>query len=142
MLDTAHLIVTQDGEVVGSFLDVRLLAMLGSALVPLLVNFITKQSASDGLRSVVNIVATAVLTVLALWVNPSDQPVTLWLVVNTFLFALITSFSAYKGVWKPTGVSGSVTAATPNFGIGSPPAVETANKGAEDLGQVDNDPQE
>jgi hypothetical protein len=33
-----------------------------------------------------------------------------------------------------------VTAHTANFGLGSPPVVETANKGAEDLGQVDNDP--
>jgi hypothetical protein len=138
----SHLIVNQAGEVVGSynFLDVRLLAMLASALVPLLVNLITKQTASDGLRAVANIVATAVLTVLALWINPGSQPITVWLALNTFLFSLGTSFTAYKGVWKPTGVSGSITAKTPNLGLGSPPTVQTPSKGQEDVGQVDNEP--
>jgi hypothetical protein len=138
----SNLVVDQDGTVVGTYLDVRLLAMLASAFVPLLVNLITKASASDGLKSIVNLVSVAVLSVLALWINPSEQPVTVWLIVNTFLFSLVTSFTAYKGLWKPTGVSGSIAAKTSSVGIGSPPTVETSDKGAEDLGQVDNDPRE
>lgn len=141
-MNVSHLIVEQDGTVVGTYLDVRLLAMLASALVPLLVNFITKKSASDGLKSVVNIVAVAVVTVLAVIADPADQQVTWALLANTFLFSLVTSFAAYKGVWKPTGVAGTIADRTANVGVGSPPTFQTADKGQEDMGQVDNDPRE
>jgi hypothetical protein len=120
--------------------DTVLLASLVSVLLPLLVNLVTKQTSSDGLRAAVNMVGVALVAVAALWINPSDVPVTWQLVVNTVLASFFASFAAYKGIWKPTGVSGSVTAHTANFGLGSPPVVETPNKGAEDLGQVDNDP--
>lgn len=127
----SQLIVEQDGTIVGTYLDVRLLAMLASTLVPLLVNLITKLSAPDGLKAVLNIVLTAVVSVLSLWINPSDQPVTQWLIANTFLFSLVTSFTAYKAVWKPTGVSGSVAVATANVGLGPEPTLQTPDKGAE-----------
>lgn len=138
----SNLVVTQDGEVVGTYLDTALIANLISIFIPLLVNLITKRSASDGLKTVVNIVAVALNSVVLLWVNPSGTPITWQLCVNVFLTSLIASFVAYKGVWKPTGVSGSIAASTGNFGLGSPPKMETANKGAEDMGQVDNDPRE
>lgn len=128
----SQLIADQNGTVVGTYLDVRLLAMLASLFVPILVNVVTKQTASDGMKAVVNMLAVAVTTVLALWINPSDQPVTVWLIANTFLFSLVTSFSAYKGVWKPTGVAGTVAHKTENLGIGSPPSMETEDKGAEE----------
>lgn len=109
--------------------------MLASLLVPLLVSFITKQTASDGLRSVVNIVATMVVAVIALWLNPSDVAITWQVVVNTALASLIASFTAYKALWKPTGVAGSITAHTSDFGLGSPPVLETEDKGSEDLNE-------
>ena len=117
----SHLIVTQDGTVVGSTIDTTVIATLASLLVPLLVSFITKQTASDGLRSIVNIVAAGVVAALALWINPSDAPVTWQLVVNTMLASFVASISAYKGIWKPTGVTGSITARTPSLGLGRPP---------------------
>lgn len=122
--------------------DTVLVATLVSIFIPLVVNLVTKQTASDGLRSVVNLIGVALTSVVTLWINPSDIPITWQLCVNTALASFVASFSAYKGLWKPTGVSGSVAAATPEFGIGSPPLVETAQKGAEDRGQIDNDPQE
>lgn len=118
------------------------IATLASFFVPLLVSFITKQSASDGLRAVLNIIGVALISVITLWVNASTQPVGWALAINTFILSLVTSVSAYKGLWKPTGITGSITAATPNLGLGSPPLLETASKGAEDMGQVDNDPKE
>lgn len=135
----SNLIVTQEGVVTGAYLDTTLLAMLASLIVPLVVSLITKQTASDGVRSIVNIVATAIMAVLALWINPSDVPVTWQLVVNTLVLSLISSFSAYKALWKPTGVAGSITAKTANFGIGSPPTMQTENKGAEEVAQVDEE---
>jgi len=123
-------------------LDVRTVATLAAVVLPLLVNLITKQTASDGLKSIINLIGSAIITVLSLWINPDGQDVTVWLAINTFIFALLTSVVAYKGVWKPTGISGSIAASTPNLGLGSPPVLETTDKGAEDRGQVDNDPQE
>lgn len=138
-----YLTVTQDGEVVQSVVTTTtLLAQLVALIIPLLVNLATKASASDGLRAIVNIVATALLAVVALWTNPSDVPITWQLAAYTFLSSLVISFTAYKAVWKPTGVSGTLNAKTANVGLGSPPTLETAYKGVEDLGQVDNDPRE
>lgn len=134
------LVVLQDGTVVGDRLDTTLIASLVALFIPLLVNLLTKQSASDGLRAVVNVVAVALNSVVVLWVNPTDVPITWQVCVNTFVASLIASFTAYKSVWKPTGVSGSLAAGTSNFGLGSPPKLQTADKGAEEMGQVDNEP--
>lgn len=142
MLDTAHLIVNQQGAVVGTYVDTVMIANIVALFIPLLVNLITKHSASDGLRATVNIAATAILSGAALWQNPSDVPVTWQLAAYTFITSLVASFTAYKAFWKPVGVAGSITAATPNFGLGSPPTLETEDKGVEDLGQVDEDPKE
>jgi hypothetical protein len=119
--------------------DTVALAGLLSLLVPLVVSAVTKQTASDGLRSVVNMIASALVAVLALWVNPGDGPVSWQTVVNTLIGALVVSLVAYKGFWKPTGVAGSVTVATSNFGIGPRPVLETDDKGAENVGQVGGD---
>lgn len=115
----SHLIVTQEGVVTGAYLDTTLLAMLASLIVPLVVSVITKKTASDAVRALTNIVATAVMAALALWANPSGVPVTWQLVVNTMLLSLVTSFASYKGIWKPTGVTGTLSEKTASFGIGS-----------------------
>lgn len=114
-----HQIVSQEGVTVFTYLDPRLLAMLGSAFVPLLVDALTKTRASDAIKSIVNVVATAIVTVLALWINPSETDVTLPLVLNTFLASFVVSFTAYKGVWKPLGTSAAVSDLTSGFGVGS-----------------------
>lgn len=122
----------EEAVLAASTLDVRQIAIIASLAVPLLVNLVSKKSASDGLKAVLNIVGSALVSALALWVNPTDQPVTIWLFVNTFLAALVASFVAYKAVWKPTGISGTVAEKTANVGFGSPPTLETEDKGAEE----------
>lgn len=125
-------VVMEEAALTASTLDVRQIAIIASLAVPLLVNLVSKKSASDGLKAVLNIVGSALVSALALWVNPTDQPVTIWLFVNTFLAALVASFVAYKAVWKPTGISGTVAEKTANVGFGSPPTLETEDKGAEE----------
>lgn len=120
------LIVTQDGAVLGDYLDVQVLAMLGSALMPIVVSFLTKRAASDALKSVINIVATAAMAVLALWINPGDVEVTTKLIINTFILSFVTSLTAYKGLWKPLGVTDRVESKTATFGLGRS-AVEEDN---------------
>lgn len=129
-----NLIVTQEGAIVAEQLDTTAIATLLSLLVPLAVSAITKRTASEGLKSVVNIVATAVVATLALWINPGDIEITWAVVANTMLASFVASLVAYKGIWKPTGVTGTVAAATERFGIGTPPAptMETDEKGMEE----------
>lgn len=121
----------EEAALAASTLDVRQIAIIASLAVPLLVNLASNKSASDGLKAVLNIVGSALVSALALWINPTGQPVTLWLFVNTFLAALVASFVAYKAVWKPTGVSGTIAEKTASIGLGSPPSMETDDKGAE-----------
>ena len=116
--------------------DTVLIATIASLFIPLAVNFVTKYTASDGLKAVCNIVGVGLISVVALWINPSDVPITWQLCVNTFLASFATSFVAYKGLWKPTGVAGSIAAKTADFGVGSPPTMQTADKGAEDSPEV------
>lgn len=125
-------VVMEEAALAASTLDVRQIAIIASLAVPLLVNLASKQTASDGLKAVLNVVGSALVSALALWINPTDQPVTIWLFVNTFLAALVASFVAYKAVWKPTGISGTVAEKTANVGFGSPPSMETDDKGAEE----------
>lgn len=108
------------------YLDPTLLAMLGSTVIPLLVSLILKAGVADWVKAVTNIVATALLAVAALWANPGDTPVTWQLVIFTLLTSFITSFSAYKGIWKPVGATAAIEAKTGNFGLGTPVEYEDA----------------
>lgn len=127
-------VVMEDAQVEASYLDVRLLAMIGSILVPLIVSALSKKTANDGVRAMLNIVGVGLVSVLAIWVNPSDQPVTVWLVINTFLASLLTSLVAYKGIWKPAGVTEAIAEKTANIGFGSAKDVE------EDVVPEDDEP--
>lgn len=119
-----------------SQLNTAAVAALISLFIPLLINLITKSSASEGLKSVLNVVAAGLAAVIALFTTPGDQAITWYMVANTFIAALVTSVAAYKGIWKPTGVSGSVAAATSGVGFGPRPVLETADKGAEEAPAV------
>jgi hypothetical protein len=111
-------VVTEDTQLAASYLDVRQIAILASLLIPLDVSFLTKQAASDAIKAVVNIAGSALVSALAIWINPSGQEVTVWLFVNTFLAAVVTSFVAYKAVWKPSGVTASIAEKSADFGLG------------------------
>lgn len=133
---------TIPSDVVGDEVSTVLLATIVSLFIPLFVNLVTKKTASSGLKSVVSLVAVCLDSVVFLWINPGDTVITWQLAVNTFLAAFVANFAAYQGIWKPTGVSGTVVNATPNFGLDSPPVLETADKGAEEAGEVDNAPRQ
>lgn len=133
-------VVMEDTGLAASYLDVRQIAILASLLVPLAVSFFTKRTASDAVKAVVNIAGSALVSALAILINPSDQPVTVWLFVNTFLAALVSSFVAYKAIWKPTGVSAAVADTKPEFGLGTTAAIDDpahANPDQKDIGTFD-----
>ena len=110
-------------------LDTATIAGAIAVFVPVVVAFITKREASDRVKAVTNLVAVALASVIALFLNGGNgQPITWQVVSSTFVTALITSVVALKGVWKPLLVTPKIAAATEHFGLGKPvpTVIETA----------------
>lgn len=92
----------------------QVIAMVSGVVIPILVGVVTKLSAGAQLKAIVNAflsaVAGAISTVLGDWS---------W---SAFGIAALStwavSVSSYYGLWKPTGASGTVQAATAGVGIG------------------------
>jgi uncharacterized membrane protein YoaK (UPF0700 family) len=117
-------------ETLGITANAAAIAAAISSFVPLLVAWITKKEASDAVKAVINLLAVAAASAIALFWNgsPDGQPVTWQMILTTFMSALIASIVAYKGIWKPLTVTGKIASATPNFGVGTPvpSVIETA----------------
>jgi hypothetical protein len=108
-------------------------------LIPILTALVTKHVASQGLKSVVTLVLSAVTAAVAVLVS-ADGGFAWQAFVNAFINAFVPAIAIYYGLWKPTGVAGSVAAATKTFGLGSPPTLETAAKGEESPDSAAGDP--
>lgn len=112
-------------------LDPTNLARLLGVLVPLLVALVTKKVASQGLKGVINLFLSAVAGSTA-YLIAHDGGYNFEGFFNQTLDAFIASITAYYGLIKPTGLAGTVAEKTANFGLGSPPTMETDDKGAEE----------
>jgi len=115
-------------------LDVQTLNLISGTVIPLLVGFVTKKVASGGLKAVLNALLSAVAGAVSVGIAASGH-----IVVGEVITSMITTFIAstaiYYGMWKPTGVAGTVADVVPQFGLGSPPLpdMETEEKGEEDV---------
>ena len=98
-------------------------------LIPVLTALITKRLASQGLKAVTTTVLSAVTAAAAVLVAADGHSFAWQAFVNAFINAFVPAIVTYYGLWKPTGVTGSVAAATHRFGIGPRPVLETADKG-------------
>lgn len=116
------------GALAGQFIDVATLAGAISVFVPLVVAFITKKEASDRVKSVVNLLAVAVASVVALFFNSEGEPITWQLIGATFMTGLVSSIVAYKAGWKPIGVAPAIANATEYVGVGSAEVKEGFDK--------------
>lgn len=101
-------------------LDVQSLALLIGIFVPILVAFFVHPTAPSWVKTFVNLVATVVLAIVAIW-SQNNGHVTGWLVVNTIIVTLVASLSAYRGVWKPLNVQAWTA---PSVGVGKSSAVK------------------
>lgn len=99
--------------------------------IPILVGLLTKSSASAGLKATLNTVIAAFVTAATTIVDHADADVAT--VVRAFILTSVTAGAMYYNVWKPTGIAGTVAAKTAGFGLGSPPELETQEKGLEDV---------
>jgi uncharacterized membrane protein YoaK (UPF0700 family) len=120
-------------QVLGITANAATIAAAISTFAPLVVAWITKKEASDRVKAVINLLAVAVATAIALVWNgsPDGTPLTWQTVLMTFGSALVASIVAYKGVWKPLLVTNKIADASANFGVGTPvpTVIETARPG-------------
>lgn len=110
--------------------DPTAVARLIGLLVPLAVALVTKRVASQGLKGVLNALLSAIGGSVAYLVT-KDNGYDFEGFVNAVASAFVVSITAYYGVYKPTGLTGSVADATANFGLGPKPVLETDDKGKE-----------
>lgn len=127
------MLIAQVAEVVQehkTLLDAQTIAMVTGLAIPLLVGLLSKINASSGLKGVLNAVLSATAGVLATVTQVDSAN------LRDFVIAMgstwIVSVASYYGLWKPTGVAGTVIQATARFGVGSPPTLETDEKGVEE----------
>lgn len=95
--------------------DVGLLEILVSMVLPLIVGIVVKQVAHPAVRSVTLAFLSAVTAVATTGLGTNGEIGTS--TVAQAVLSFIIAVGAYYGLWKPTGVAGTVNSATENFGI-------------------------
>ena len=112
-------------------LDAQTISFLCGVLIPLIVGVLTKVNASAGLKAVVNALLSALAGAFATFSQTGLTSDVDWkTLVISVLSVWIVSVATYYGIWKPTGVAGTVGVKTGRFGVGSPPELETDEKWA------------
>lgn len=87
-------------------------------LIPVAVGLLTKLKASSSLKAVLNIVLSAVQSLIVSSMIDGGGAI---ISKNTFILwvlSLIVSVASYTGIYKPTGISQKLL---PNSGLGSTP---------------------
>lgn len=95
--------------------DISLLQILVSMVLPLVVGIVVKQVAQPAVKSITLAVLSAVTAIATSALNSGGQ-----IGKDTVIQAVIgfvIAVGSYYGIWKPTGVSNTVNTATQNFGI-------------------------
>lgn len=100
-------------------------------LIPILTAVVTKHVASQGLKATVTTVLSALTAAVSVLVAADGHSFAWQAFVNAFVNTFIPAIALYYGFWKPTGLAGSVAAATKSFGLGPRPVLETSEKGEE-----------
>jgi len=95
--------------------DVTLLQILVSMVLPLVVGIVVKQVAQPAVKSITLAVLSAV-TAIATTALSSGGEIGKDTVVQAII-GFVIAVGSYYGIWKPTGISNTVNTATQNFGI-------------------------
>lgn len=111
-------------------LDPRLLQLGSGIVIPLVVGWLTHLHASSKLKAILNFVLSAVAGGLSV-AFASNGTVLLSTWVFGILQTFITSIVSYYGLWKPTGVAGSVQQG--GLGIGAPGDQSTGAGSRDDI---------
>jgi hypothetical protein len=95
-------------------IDVQGMALLLGFFIPLVVAAITKKYSAPWVKSVTNVVAVVIVSVVTLVVQ-NNGDVTVYEVINVVIATFVASVAAYKGLWKSLNV-GNIA---PQAGIGA-----------------------
>jgi len=95
--------------------DVGLLEIAVSIVLPLVVGIVVKQVAHPAVKSITLAFLSAVTAIAATGLGSNGEIGTS--TVAQAVLSFIIAVGAYYGLWKPTGVAETVNAATGNFGI-------------------------
>jgi hypothetical protein len=99
-------------------LSAWLVALLGGTAVPVLTGLITKLQASAGMKAVVALLLSAVVTVIAVIVQ-ADGTFVAEDVLKLFATTFVAHATTYYGFWRPIGGGAAPGAvATADAGIG------------------------
>lgn len=96
-------------------IDVNLLQILVSMILPLVVGIVVKQVAQPAVRSITLALLSAITAIATAGLSANGEigTSTIAEAVVTFIIAVGT----YYGLWKPTGIADGVNNSTKNFGI-------------------------
>lgn len=121
------------------FTDPQTLTRMLGIAIPILVGVVSKKVASQGLKATLNALLSAIGGSL-IYLFAADGALNAAGFVNAVINTFLVSIATYYGVWKPTGLAGTVAEKTANFGIGPSPVLETEDKGAENPPEAAGDP--
>lgn len=105
--------------------DLTFWTFIAGPFVSLLAGFLSKSSATAGVKSVMNFALSAISGVILQALTVGGVHADDW--KNYVLSAIITwvtSITIYEGFWKKNQIAPAVNNLLPNFGVGSPPDLE------------------
>lgn len=97
--------------------DLTWLNFMVGALIPLLTGLVVKWKASSQLKSIVNLVLSAVAGALTTVIANQGAMKPKEFVAG-IAATLVTSWASYGQLWKPSGIADKVAQVSPDFGIG------------------------
>jgi hypothetical protein len=95
--------------------DVSLLQVIVSMVLPLVVGIVIKQVAHPAVKSIALAFLSAIAAIATAGLSSNGTIGTQTIVEAVIGF--IIAVGTYYGLWKPTGIAGTVNTATENFGI-------------------------
>jgi len=96
-------------DTVTAFTNADLWAAIVAFFLPLVIALVVQSNWSSRIKSLVAFGAAMVVGVVTAWLNGQFEGVD---VVRAILIAFVVSISAYQALWKPTGTSPRIEAAT------------------------------
>jgi hypothetical protein len=103
--------------------DVSALNFVAGLVVPLLVALLAKWHAPSGLKSVLNLLLSAIAGAVTIAIQADGKIVpSEW--ITGMGMTWLTSIVSYYGLWKPTNVASVVGLKTRNVGVGPRPDFE------------------
>lgn len=107
-----------DNDVVANAWDaVQIVSVLVATIIPILTALVTKSTAAPGVKSVVTLGLSAIAGFGSEFIKASEAGATFYWqgALLTTIVTFVVAVATYYGLWKPTNVAGSNSAAAHAF---------------------------